>query len=63
MRTAASQGLELVPAALVLGEMSLREVPSYFTSTAKSYSFLFAAGFMQLTGKVPSRAGGWSPGC
>lgn len=55
MRTTALQSLELVPAALILGEMILREVPGYCMSTAKSYSSLSAAGFMQLTGKVPSR--------
>lgn len=46
MRTTVFQDLELVPAALILGEMSLREIPGYFTSIAKSCS-LSAAGFMQ----------------
>lgn len=56
MRTTAFQGLELVPAALILGQRSLRQIPGYFTSASKSC--LFADGFKQLIEKLPGRAGG-----
>lgn len=43
-------GLELVPHALVLGGMNLREIPGDFTSPFKSCGSLFAAGYTYCQG-------------
>lgn len=54
-------GFGICSRSLILGERSLAILRD-FTSSCKSCP-LFAAGFMQPKGKLPSRAGGQAPGC